>query len=60
VKATVSSLPATMTLSDGTVIELPPENAPTHSNTVRKITGNTILAGLGKRRRRDHGCRSAN
>ncbi len=37
----------TITLSDGTIIELPPENRETQRNNVRKITGNTILAGLG-------------
>jgi multiple sugar transport system permease protein len=37
----------TMTLSDGTVAVLPPENHDSQRNTVRKVTGNTILAGIG-------------
>ncbi len=40
-------LAPTLTLSDGTVIDLPPENHETQRNTLRKITGNTVLAGIG-------------
>jgi multiple sugar transport system permease protein len=39
--------PATMTLSDGSVAILPPENHDSQRNTVRKVTGNTMLAGIG-------------
>ena len=46
-KDVATPAPATITTSDGRVIELPPENQETQRNTVRKITGNTILGGLG-------------
>ena len=46
-KSSRSPVVPTITLSDGTVIELPPENLATQSTTVRKITGNTLLGALG-------------
>ena len=38
---------STVTRADGTVVELPPENPTPQSSVVKKVTGNTVLAGIG-------------
>lgn len=44
---TKSTVIATMTLSDGVVVELPPENPQTQSRAAQKVTSNVLLGGLG-------------
>jgi multiple sugar transport system permease protein len=43
----VQTSATTVTTSDGTIMELPPENHDTQRNVARKVTGNTILGAIG-------------